>query len=268
MVEKANAVEKAFSNFRAEVDGKELEDHDVRKVLKESKDSKRRQAVWEASKKVGAVVEKDLKELVQLRNEAATKLGFKNYHALMLHLNEQTTDDLMKLFDELDELTRGPFEAAKADLDARLAKLYGIKVEELRPWHYHDPFFQETPSVFAADLDAPFEKADIVKMCREFYAGIGLPIDRVLTKSDLEPKKGKNPHAFCTDIDREGDVRVLANIKPNEYWAGTMLYELGHSVYSTNNGHIPDSVPYVLRWEAHILTTEGVAMMFERLSKR
>jgi peptidyl-dipeptidase A len=268
MVEKANAVEKAFSNFRAEVDGKELEDHDVRKVLKESKDSKRRQAVWEASKKVGAVVEKDLKELVQLRNEAATKLGFKNYHALMLHLNEQTTDDLMKLFDELDELTRGPFEAAKADLDARLAKSYGIKVEELRPWHYHDPFFQETPSVFAADLDAPFEKADIVKMCREFYAGVGLPVDRVLAKSDLEPKKGKNPHAFCTDIDREGDVRVLANIKPNEYWAGTMLHELGHSVYSTNNGHIPDSVPYVLRWEAHILTTEGVAMMFERLSKR
>jgi peptidyl-dipeptidase A len=268
MVEKANAVEKMFSNFRAMVDGKEMEDHDVRAVLKDSKDPLRRKAVWEASKKVGDVLEKDLKELVKLRNEAATKLGFKNYHAMMLHLNEQDTDEIMKLFDELDELTRGPFETAKADIDARLAKSYGIKPEALRPWHYHDPFFQETPSVFTADLDAPFVKADIVKMCREFYAGIGLPIDRVLTKSDLEPKKGKNPHAFCTDIDREGDVRVLGNIKPNEYWAGTMLHELGHSVYSTNNGNIPDSVPYVLRLEAHILTTEGVAMMFERLSKR
>ena len=39
----------------------------------------------------------------------------------------------------------------------------------------------------------------------------------------------------------------------------------GHSVYSSKN--IPRSVPYVLRTEAHILTTEGVAMMFERLSK-
>jgi peptidyl-dipeptidase A len=45
----------------------------------------------------------------------------------------------------------------------------------------------------------------------------------------------------------------------------TMLHELGHSVYSSKN--IPQSVPYVLRGEAHILTTEGVAMLFGRLSK-
>src|SRR5262249_27449178 len=70
---------------------------------------------------------------------------------------------------------------------------------------------------------------------------------------------------FCTDIDREGDVRVLANIVPNEYWAGTMLHELGHSVYSSKN--IPRPLLYTLRLESHILTTEGIAMMFERFSK-
>ena len=36
---KANAVEKAFNVYRAKVDGKELTDSEVRKVLKESKDS-------------------------------------------------------------------------------------------------------------------------------------------------------------------------------------------------------------------------------------
>jgi len=46
----------------------------------------------------------------------------------------------------------------------------------------------------------------------------------------------------------------------------TLLHEFGHSVYSSKN--IPPSMPYVLRMEAHILTTEGVAMMFERLAKR
>ena len=60
-------------------------------------------------------------------------------------------------------------------------------------------------------------------------------------------------------------MRVLANIVPNEYWMGTMLHELGHSVYSSKN--MPHSVPYVLRSEAHILTTEGIAMLFERFSK-
>src|SRR5260370_4920245 len=150
IVAKSNAVEKAFNVFRAKVDGKEMTDSQVRKVLKESKNSERLQAVWEASKAIGGLVEADLKELVKLRNEAAHKLGFKNFHALQLYLNEQDTDELIKLFDSLDELTRGPFRAAKEAIDAKLAAAYGIPVDQLRPWHYHDPFFQETPAVFAA----------------------------------------------------------------------------------------------------------------------
>jgi peptidyl-dipeptidase A len=221
--------------------------------------------VWEASKGVGKAVESDLRELVKLRNEAATKLGFKNFHAMTLTLNEQDGAELVKLFDDLDELTRKPFSDAKADIDGRLAKKLEVKAGELMPWHYHDPFFQESPAVFDANLDAPYAKADLLKLCRDFYAGVGLPIDRVIARSDLYEKKGKSPHAFCTDIDREGDVRVLANIVNNEYWMGTMLHELGHSVYSSLN--IPNALPYLLRAEAHILTTEGVAMQFERFSK-
>jgi len=265
IVAKANAVEKAFNVYRANVDGKEMTDSEVRKVLKESKDSKRRQAVWEASKGVGAKVEEDLKELVQLRNQAATKLGYPNFHAMQLFLNEQNGDELIKLFDDLDELTREPFHKAKEEIDGILSGHYFVKTTELMPWHYHDPFFQESPAVFAADLDAPYRSADLLKLCRDFYAGVGLPIDDVIARSDLYEKKGKSPHAFCTDIDREGDVRVLANIVNNEMWMATMLHELGHAVYSSKN--IPQSVPYVLRGEAHILTTEGVAMQFERFSK-
>jgi peptidyl-dipeptidase A len=262
---KANAIEKAFNVYRAKVDGKELSDSEVRKVLKESKDSARRQAVWEASKGVGPVVEADLKELVKLRNEAAKALGFNDFHALQLGLNEQGQDQVVKLFDELDGLTRAPFLAAKKEIDSRLARSYGLRVEDMNPWHYHDPFFQEPPAVYDVDLDAAYAQADVIKLCRGFYAGIGLPVDDVLARSDLFEKPGKSPHAFCTDIDREGDVRVLANIVPNEYWTATMLHELGHSVYSSKN--IPKALPYTLRAEAHILTTEGVAMMFERFSK-
>src|SRR5262249_17256354 len=231
MVDKSNAVEEVFNKFRAKVDDKELTDNEVRKVLRESADSKRLQAVWEASKEVGKAIEKDLKELVKLRNQSAKKLGFKNFHDLYLYLNEQDGKALLALFDELDELTRAPFEDAKKDIDAKLAKRYKLKASELMPWHYQDPFFQDTPKVFDADLDEPFRKADLVKMCRVFYAGIGLPVDRVLARSDLYEKKGKSQHAFSTDIDREGDVRVLANIEPNHQWASTMLHELGHSVY-------------------------------------
>jgi peptidyl-dipeptidase A len=137
------------------------------------------------------------------------------------------------------------------------------------PWHYHDPFFQEVPGVFKADLDKIYEKQDLIALSRDFYKGIGLPIDLVIEKTgnDFLPRDGKNPHAFCTDITRDGaDVRVLANIVPNEQWMSTMLHEFGHSVYTSIN--IPEKLPYVLRMESHILTTEGVAMMFEKMSKR
>src|SRR5256885_6101062 len=129
---KANAIEQAFNVFRARVDNADMTDSEVRKVLKESKDSARRKAVWEASKAVGAVVEKDLRELVGLRNEAARTLGFRDYHVMQLYLNEQTQEQVLILFDQLDDLTRDAFRRAKADIDAKLGRNYGISVDELR----------------------------------------------------------------------------------------------------------------------------------------
>jgi peptidyl-dipeptidase A len=265
----SNAVEKKFNTFRAKVGDTEMTTAQVREVLKSSKLSDRRKEVWEASKAVGKVVEPELKQLVKLRNKAAKQLGFDNYHALQLHINEQNGKDLIKLFDRLDELTREPFTKAKTEIDEQLAKNCGVKVEDLMPWHYHDLFFQEVPAVFKADLDRIYAAQDIVKLCGDFYRGIDLPIDRVIEKTgDFKPNPGKkNPHAFCIDLTRDGtDVRVLANVVPNDYWMSTMLHEFGHSVYSSMN--IPAKLPYLLRLESHILTTEGVAMMFEKLSKR
>ena len=266
MVTISNRVEKTFNTFRAKVDGKDMSENEVRSVLKNSNDSLRRKQVWEASKEVGKLLESDLRELIKLRNEAAKSLGFPSFHALQLHLNEQDGDNILKLFDELDKLTKGPFQKAKNQIDEALAKKCQIQVDDLRPWHYHDPFFQESPAIFPTDLDGPFRRADILAICRDFYKGIGLPVDKVLARSDLYEKPGKSPHAFCTDIDRAGDVRVLANITPNEYWASTMLHELGHAVYSSLN--MPMEMPYPLRGEAHILATEGIAMLFERFSRK
>jgi len=265
MTSRANTIEKAFNVFRAAVGDKSLTDGEVRQVLMKSKDTGERQKVWEASKRVGADVETDLRDLVRLRNDAATQLGYADYHVLQLHLSELKQAEVLKLFDELDTLTREPFARAKAEIDQKLAKDFSIQTDELRPWHYHDPFFQEPPAIYDVDLDGPFVDADIQRICREFYAAIGLPIDDVLKRSDLYEKPGKSPHAFCTDIDRTGDVRVLANIRPTEYWMSTMLHELGHSVYSSKN--IPKELPWTLRTDAHIMCTEGVAMMFERFSK-
>ncbi len=66
------------------------------------------------------------------------------------------------------------------------------------PWHYHDPFFQETPMVYDLDLDVYYKDKDVKTLAQQFYAGLGLPVEAILAHSDLYEKEGKNPHAFCT----------------------------------------------------------------------
>ncbi len=262
---KSNDVEREFNVYRYDVNGKKLTDNDISKILVESHDSKERQAAWEARMSIGRAVLADLKAVVALRNEAARKLGFHNFHAMQLSLSEQSEEQVLKLFDELEGLTREPYRQAKTEIDAALAKNCGIPVDELRPWHYHDVYFSEVPAVLGDLPESIYKPIETLKACREFYEGIGLPIDDVLKRSSLYEQPGKCPHAFETDIDRTGsDVRILVNIVPGREWLATTLHELGHATYSK---YLPHTLPYALRVEAHPLTTEGVAMMFERFAQ-
>ena len=264
IVDLSTEIEKNFSVFRGTIDGKKVTDNEIKEILKTETDSARRKKAWLASKQVGVEVAEDLLRLIKLRNQAAKKLGFDNYHTMSLTISEQDVGELDKIFDELYELTNEPFAGLKADLDGKLAANCGVEVSELMPWHYHDPFFQETPMVYELNLDVYYKDKDIKELAAKFYAGIGLDVESVLAKSDLYEKEGKNPHAFCTDIDKKGDVRILCNIKPNESWMETTLHELGHAVYDKFHDR---QTPYLLREPAHIFTTEAVAMFFGRLSR-
>lgn len=264
IVDLSSRVENKFNVFRPVIGGRETTINEVYRILREEADNVKRREAWEASKKVGNVVLSDLVELVGLRNEAAKEIGFDDYYAMSLALAELNEEELERLFAELDELTREPFLAMKAELDMELAKRYGAEIEALKPWHYHDPFFQEAPQTDEFDLDRYYRGKDPVMLARRFYESIGMSVDGILGRSDLYEKDGKNPHAFCTDIDRKGDVRILANIKDNLNWMETILHELGHGVYDIN---IDQSLPYLLRTYPHLCTTEASAMYFGRLSQ-
>jgi peptidyl-dipeptidase A len=264
IVDLGTEIEKNFSTFRGTINGEKVTDNDIKEILKTETNSRKREQAWLAGKQVGAVVADDIIQLVKLRNQAAQKLGFDNYHTLSLATAEQDVNELDRIFEELYELTNEPFAKLKADLDSILAAKYDVAVTELMPWHYHDPFFQETPMVYDLDLDVYYENKNVKELATRFYAGIGLPVESILASSDLYEREGKNPHAFCTDIDREGDVRILCNLKNNESWMETILHELGHAVYDKYHDR---QVPFLLRRPAHIFTTEAIAMFFGRLSR-
>jgi peptidyl-dipeptidase A len=260
----SSKIVQAFGTYRARVDGRELTGNDVRNALKQSGDADYRRRVWEADKAVGREVRDDLITLVGLRNQIARSLGFSDYYVMSLELAEQHAGELADLFVRLDEATREPFTRAKTEIDEALARRYGVTPVELRPWHYEDPFFQETPRVFDVDFDRYYRDRDVVDTARRFFESIGLEVRPILERSDLYEKPGKEQHAYCLDIDRRGDVRVLANVQNDENWAGTMLHELGHAVYDRG---IDEGLPFLLREHAHVFATEAIAMLFGRLSK-
>ncbi len=260
------AIESTFNTFRAELRGRKVTENDLKEILRQSEDLDLRREAWEASKQIGAQAADRLIELVELRNDIARSIGFENHYCMSLTLQELDEDELFAIFGELDRLVSPIYRDYKAGLDTQLADRFGVTPEELCPWHYSDPFFQEAPAAdpsvrkFLADT---FAGQDIEAIIRRFYQAIGLDVDDVLARSDLYEREGKQQHAYCMHVDRKGDVRVLANIKPNDKWMSTMLHECGHAVYDK---YLDMSLPYILRQPAHILSTEAIAMLMGRLN--
>jgi peptidyl-dipeptidase A len=256
-------LESCFNAFRAELDGRHVLDNDLRRVLVESDDSAARRSAWEAAKQIGTEVAPDLLDLVRLRNEAARSLGFDNYYAMHLTLDELDETELFGLLDELERGTRPLFEGYKRGLDARLGARFGVAPAELRPWHFADPFFQEAPAA-ELDLDHVFAHRPLEQLLERSFAAVGLDVRDLLARADLYERPGKSQHAFCMCVDHGADIRVLCNLRPTQYWMGTLLHEFGHAVYDL---HVDRALPFLLREPAHILTTEASAMLFGRLPK-
>ncbi len=257
-------LESRFNTFRASLDGEQVGDNAIRQILRDSDDPGRRRRAWEAAKQIGAEIAGDLLDLVRLRNESARQLGFDDHYAMSLRLKDEL--DEPRLFGWLDQVERGTrplYEAYKRELDERLGRRFAIGPDALRPWHYPDPFFQEAP-VGGVKLDPWFAGKNLEDLTRVFFEAVGFDLRDLLARADLYEKPGKCQHAFCMSVDRGDDVRVLCNVRSDEYWMGTMLHEFGHAVYDRS---IDRALPFLLREPSHILTTEATAMLFGRLSK-
>ena len=150
---------------------------------------------------------------------------------MQLALAEQSQEQVLKLFDELDALTRGPFHAAKAEIDAALARQCGMSVDGLaavalpRPvlpgvaGHLRRLRRRSTGRSTRSSSSASSTRASACRSTTCWPAAT----------SSRSPASARTPSA--TDIDREGDVRVLANVVPGQEWLATMLHELGHAAY-------------------------------------
>ncbi|MDR1290388.1 MAG: M2 family metallopeptidase [Planctomycetaceae bacterium] len=262
ILEQSSKIEMIFQNQRGKLNGKEYTNNELLELLEKETNSAKRKKIWEALKQVGGEVDDLVIKLAKDRNEAAKKLGFKNFWEMQIVFQDYEPDVLIGIFDELEKTTTPLFARIKSELDAELAEKFGVAADKLMPWHYDNPFFQQAPpskEVNPNDFYENKKREELVDIAVKYFKHVGLPYNKVLSRSDMYEREGKNQHAFSIDIDTLGDVRNLCNVNPTDEWMDTILHEGGHGVYSLG---IDRKLPFNLRAEAHIFTTEGIAMMF------
>ncbi|MFA7253130.1 MAG: M2 family metallopeptidase [Patescibacteria group bacterium] len=253
-------LEQKFNTFRPSLNGKEITDNEVENILKTSTNSNELKEVWEASKKIGDLTSQEIVKMAKIRNEIARDLGFSDFQKMTLTLSEQDPTEMDKIFDDLDLATGEIYAEAKASIDEALASKYQIKVEDLRPWHYQNRYFQEVPRILSVDLDELYKDKNVLTLAKDYFNSLGLPIDPLAEKSDLYQRDGKYQHAVAFNMDRRDDIRVIVNLENNNYWMAKSLHEFGHALYDQK---IDPQLPWELRTPAHIFTTEAVALFFE-----
>ena len=253
-----------YSNFRPLLGGQPQTENDLREILKTEANLAKRREAWEASKEIGKELAPAVLSLVRLRNEAAKSVGYSDFFEMQLSLQEVESKWLFDFLDQCAKQSESAYLKVLDQINQDAKQRFKASEADLGPWCWAEPFCQEDP-VGTKELDSLAAGVDILKAAEGFYAKMGLDVSEILKRSDNFERAGKNQHAFCTHIDREGDVRTLNNVRPTIKWLETVLHELGHAVYEM--GYAKE-LPWLLKEPPHMLTTEAMALLAGRQAYR
>ena len=260
MAKKEAALSQSYGNFRAELNGKKISENDVREILKNEDEVSLRKKAWEASKAIGKELAPQILDLVRLRNKSAKSLGYSDYFQMQLDLQEVDGKWLLNILDELAQKSDSAYAKVLSEIEGELSSRFKVKKSDLGPWAWSEPFGQEDP-LDSRELDLLVDGVDLSKAGLDFYRKMGVDVQPILEKSDMYEREGKNQHAFCIHVDREGDVRTLNNVKSSIKWLETVLHELGHAIYELG---FEEKLPWLLKEPPHMITTEAMALIAGR----
>jgi peptidyl-dipeptidase A len=256
------------------LNGKKVSTNDIDKVLNESNDLKLREQAWISSKEVGKNLKAGLVNLQAMRNTTVKPLGYDNFFAYQVSDYGMSTDDMMKINENMIREVWPIYRELHTWARYELARKFKAKeVPDALPAHWLSNRWGQDWSamvkVEGLNLDSVLKtkpKEWFSEQAERFYVSIGFPPlpHSFYEKSDLFPLPenagySKNNHASAWHIDLKQDVRSLMSIEPNSEWYETTHHEFGHIYYYLTYSN--KDVPYILRGGANRAYHEAFGSM-------
>ncbi len=243
-----NPLNEKIIRFQPEIDGKKLTRTELGKILETSPDREMRKKAYYAGKVLDTVIENDVRELFEKRNELARKTGRVDFVALGYTFQELDEAELRNLFEQVKEQTQSTWD----DLLERIAAELGISVPE--PWDIG--YYLHT--ILKSPADARFPKDKIIPIFKETLRKCGGDLDALpiqVIYKDL-PYGG-----LCMGIENGKDVRIIANPRDGLLGYDALFHEFGHAIHAS----LIDTSSFLVTGGDPPFFWEGVAGIFERI---
>jgi peptidyl-dipeptidase A len=226
----------------------------IERIMSSSRDPKELQDVWLGWHKVGAPMRQRYARFIELSNQGAREMGFKDVGALWRAGYDMTPEEFSAELERLWQQVRPLYLSLHTYVRARLAQHYGANVVPTNGPIPADllgnPWAQEWGNIFpllglpetsrgydltellkAKNLDAK----SMVRYGENFYKSLGFaPLPPTFWERSLFTKPSDRDvvcHASAWDIDNQDDLRVKMCIQIRDEDFITIHHELGHNFY-------------------------------------
>lgn len=235
--------------------GKCLTLPDMYEILAKSRDYEELLDIWSGWHKVAVPMRPLFERFVELANEGAQALGFRNLAELWKSRYDMPPEDFVKEVDRLWSQVEPLYRELHCYVRAKLGEVYGKdRVPQDKPIPAHllgNMWAQEWGNLFdilapepekagTLDLEAALkakgvDELGMVRIAENFFVSLGFePLPETFWKRSMfiQPRDREVVcHASAWDVDQDEDLRIKMCIRVNAEDFVTIHHELGHNYY-------------------------------------
>ncbi len=223
-------------------------------IIAKSRDPEELKAVWAGWRTISPPMKKNYARMVEIINEGAGELGYKDAGALWKAGYDMPAEDFTKEVDRLWAQVEPLYKELHCHVRAKLNEKYGDEVVPLdqpiradllgnmwaQSWENIYDLVKPESDAKGVDITPLLEKAgyDEIKMVKTgeaFFTSLGFdPLPQTFWQRSLFLKPRDREvvcHASAWDIDDKDDIRIKMCIKKDGEDFVTIHHELGHNFY-------------------------------------